>query len=198
MSSNQSAADPASQTCKVCGVPAASRCSRCVWAYYCGKEHQAADWEAHKKQCFPKDGAIFIVKGILLPVDAEEPRIVNVECKVSREIPDDDETILYHVDFKQFLGDGCHSRQYISTMGYGGPPLEKGHGISLFIRDNYLNDGSKLNRCIANVTDGSTPHTWAGPVLALKQESYYSGRYIDASMADMRAIVMHLKAYGRR
>ena len=28
-----------------------TKCSRCKWAHYCGKEHQAADWESHKADC---------------------------------------------------------------------------------------------------------------------------------------------------
>jgi hypothetical protein len=43
--------------CKVCGkTDAIKRCGRCMVVGYCGKEHQKADWEAHKKICVAKSG----------------------------------------------------------------------------------------------------------------------------------------------
>ena len=43
--------------CKVCGkTEAIKRCGRCRVVGYCGKEHQKADWEVHKKICVPKSG----------------------------------------------------------------------------------------------------------------------------------------------
>ena len=43
--------------CKVCGkTEAIKRCGRCRVVGYCGKEHQKADWEVHKKICVPMRG----------------------------------------------------------------------------------------------------------------------------------------------
>ena len=37
--------------CKVCGKLNTMRCGRCKVVAYCGKEHQKADWAAHKVVC---------------------------------------------------------------------------------------------------------------------------------------------------
>ncbi len=38
--------------CKVCNkTDNVLKCSRCEKVYYCGKEHQNANWEDHKKVC---------------------------------------------------------------------------------------------------------------------------------------------------
>ncbi|KII89345.1 hypothetical protein PLICRDRAFT_53802 [Plicaturopsis crispa FD-325 SS-3] len=198
MSSEESAAvtDPASQVCKVCGVTATFRCTKCVGAYYCGKEHQVTDWKAHKQRCGPQDGDTVTVSALLLPVDEDEPRIVKIDCSVFRESPDSDKNIMYRMSLTPFLGGGFHARNYISSMGEDGPRLKNGHGISLFIRDNFLYDGSKPNRCVINITNGDAPHNWAGPAIALKQENPFSARYLDMTMDDLPAIIKHLKEYG--
>ena len=36
-----------------CTKPAPLKCSRCGEVRYCSKEHQHADWKAHKKICVP-------------------------------------------------------------------------------------------------------------------------------------------------
>jgi hypothetical protein len=42
--------------CKVCGTTVGAKCcSRCQAVAYCGKEHQKADWKAHKKACVPRE-----------------------------------------------------------------------------------------------------------------------------------------------
>lgn len=43
------------KVCRVSGETAGARwCSRCQAVAYCGREHQKADWKAHKKGCKPK------------------------------------------------------------------------------------------------------------------------------------------------
>jgi len=43
---------PGALICRVCGVPAKSRCSACKLIAYCSREHQEADWfAAHKLEC---------------------------------------------------------------------------------------------------------------------------------------------------
>jgi MYND finger len=45
--------------CRICWkTEGTMRCGRCKVAAYCGREHQRADWKAHKKSCMPKDGGI--------------------------------------------------------------------------------------------------------------------------------------------
>ena len=37
--------------CAVCSEPATQRCQQCKSSYYCSREHQLADWTAHKARC---------------------------------------------------------------------------------------------------------------------------------------------------
>lgn len=40
--------------CTVCGTETTKTCSRCKTVFYCGAEHQKADWKRHSKTaCFP-------------------------------------------------------------------------------------------------------------------------------------------------
>jgi hypothetical protein len=43
--------------CQVCGkTEGIKKCGRCNTIGYCGKEHQKADWRAHKKRCIAARG----------------------------------------------------------------------------------------------------------------------------------------------
>ncbi|KAJ1430418.1 hypothetical protein B484DRAFT_448922 [Ochromonadaceae sp. CCMP2298] len=41
----------AERNCFICGVVSTNKCSKCKATYYCGREHQQADWECHKDIC---------------------------------------------------------------------------------------------------------------------------------------------------
>ena len=43
--------------CAVCGVAAVAVCARCKLLGYCGREHQRADWPAHKIVCRKAESA---------------------------------------------------------------------------------------------------------------------------------------------
>jgi hypothetical protein len=46
--------DPATLPCGVCAKREKTfRCARCKVVAYCGKDHQKADWNVHKKVCKP-------------------------------------------------------------------------------------------------------------------------------------------------
>ena len=37
--------------CAVCGKEATRKCVQCYERFYCGPDHQAADWPKHKAHC---------------------------------------------------------------------------------------------------------------------------------------------------
>ena len=66
-------------------------------------------------------------------------------------------------------------------------------------RDNFLNDGSKPNKCINNLTRGKAPHDWRGPIVVMKfQLQRYSEKYLDMTMEDTTQIIDFLLEYGSR
>lgn len=48
---NSEANMSASGSCNVCKKTSTNRCSRCKSVFYCGAEHQKADWSVHSKIC---------------------------------------------------------------------------------------------------------------------------------------------------
>ncbi|RYE99963.1 MAG: hypothetical protein EOO41_00245, partial [Methanobacteriota archaeon] len=56
--------------CRVCGIPAPHRCSRCTKARYCSQAHALLDWKVggHKEVCKPPSCAV----DASLPVSADE------------------------------------------------------------------------------------------------------------------------------
>jgi len=62
-------------TCRVCTkTTELQRCSRCKSATYCSKEHQAADWPRHKRECTQADELADVVAIIMKAFLEEMPR----------------------------------------------------------------------------------------------------------------------------
>ncbi|KAG6333521.1 hypothetical protein ID866_5567 [Astraeus odoratus] len=80
------------------------------------------------------------------------------------------------------LGGGHYDALHVPYNGIGGPPLKQPY--RLFIRDNFLNDGSPLNRIPKKLTNGRAPHGWAGNLLALKETHVGSGQWVDCTIED--------------
>jgi hypothetical protein len=50
---SQPSAHVGNMCCRICGkTEGIMKCARCKAVAYCGREHQRADWKAHKTSCY--------------------------------------------------------------------------------------------------------------------------------------------------
>lgn len=75
----------ATGSCNVCKKTSTSRCSRCKSVFYCGAEHQKADWSTHSKQC--KILAAAASKPTPSPSSWNPPKTVSAEKGKGTPIP---------------------------------------------------------------------------------------------------------------
>jgi hypothetical protein len=71
--------------------------------------------------------------------------------------------------------------------------------FEMWMRDNFLNDGSSRNQSAIAATKGAMAHDWRGPLVALKyKDAWEGGRnvvYADMDMQDFRDAVDYLTYY---
>ncbi len=77
---------------------------------------------------------------------------------------------------KELLGDGLVDRRNIGRMEADGAPIPGGCTLELVFRDDFANDGSRLNRSVRNLTGGDMGHDWRGNLLAYRQPAPTGGR----------------------
>lgn len=73
--------------------------------------------------------------------------------------------------------------------------------IEVWMRDNFLNDGSRPNRSIKNATKGAARHDWRGPLVVLKYVGLGgmyagNGKYTDMDLRDFRDTADCFLTYG--
>lgn len=86
----------------------------------------------------------------------------------------------------------------IDTRYPRGPPLPKGRVLVQFFNDNFLNDGSSLNKCIQNVMGGKAPHPWADNVIVVRKETSDAPVFLDAVLEeDLPVLFEYWKEYGK-
>jgi hypothetical protein len=150
-------------------------------------------WKTHKSTCNPHNE----IKGIYFAAGESSPRLITVPLEYNH-IPDPYSlaTDVVKIPILQpLLGDGDHDGLPITHQGKAGKELK--HPFRLFIRDNFLNDGSPPNHIPANLTKGKAPHKWAGNLLALKEESRGSSQWKNCSMnEDLPNLVKFFEWYG--
>ncbi|VDB92456.1 unnamed protein product [Peniophora sp. CBMAI 1063] len=192
--------------CQLCGESAEERCSACKTVYYCRAEHQRKDWNEHRKLCVPPGS--LTVKGILLPAKRSAPEVIAVQlARRSFAVPgepeaDDGRDVAYIPKLQLYIGDGSYDQKFISTAnGHEGPMLK--HCMRIFLRDNFLNDGSPHNKCVANLLGPSVQQNyWRGDLLVVKmaaegQQGYIDGRFMDVSLEeDLEPLKRWLEWYG--
>ncbi|MCJ1342337.1 hypothetical protein MMC31_000519 [Peltigera leucophlebia] len=146
---------------------------------------------------------------ILFPVEGRTPQLIwyQSERKVDvwggpAEGEPDEEEERAEFDIAKLgsvMGDDKPPVQYMPFQINPVKRFELDHTLNLVCREEHGIDGSKLNRCILEMTKDKTPHNWRGPVVALRQVGVgyqpYSV-YEDITLADLRHAVDYFLAYG--
>lgn len=138
---------------------------------------------------------------ILFAPNELEPRMIKIPWRWHL---DEDDPPYYR--FRKLLDrpwNKCYRDMRIQTQGQLGPPLPNGRQLQLFYNDAFLIDGSPFNQCVANVTKGRAPHTWADGIFVVRREAGASqfasdAGYEDAVMdEDLGYVIQYLEDYGK-
>lgn len=76
----------------------------------------------------------------------------------------------YDPDYlNKYLGYGMVGRNAIFDRETGGEPIPGGSSLEVVYRENFVYDGSKVNRSLHTLTGGKSVINWRGNVLVLKR-----------------------------
>ncbi|KAN0123655.1 hypothetical protein V8E53_015925 [Lactarius tabidus] len=182
------------RSCLVCGTPTAKWCAGCRSAPYCDKGHQKKDWRSHKEYCLKvKAAGANTFEAILFPANDTKPRLVKIPWELSPE--NEDEPTYQNLDTDIWFK---HPDKSIRELGFNrwginGPAL--GRTLCFIYDDDFLINGSPLNRCIVDVTGGRARHRWCGNILGLRRPYTY-GFYANVDMQeDLKPFVTYFEEY---
>ncbi|KAG8776007.1 hypothetical protein FRC12_001134 [Ceratobasidium sp. 428] len=179
--------------CEDCRRPASSQCTRCQAAWYCSTECQSRAWPTHYSTCIPvapgpsspspAETSTYVQALVLSANSPHYLTSVTVDARtgpngVVRWAPD--------FDLDLHLGETPASR--VNLEGFGGNLLR--FPFHIFFRNNFMNDGSRVNISIQALTQGRAAHVWAGNVVVLKYHGSRRERYRDFELTDI-AVVAH-------
>lgn len=118
--------------------------------------------------------------------------------------------------FRPYLGAGGHARLVCKNAGGPEAPYVD-RWLQVWVRDNFLDDGSAVNQCVrldtftlvsaedicpyrcAHALVGDQlKHDWRGNLLVLKSKLRHSDRpyFVDASLADIETLKGWMRWYG--
>lgn len=144
----------------------------------------------------PSEYPIKVVKGYLLPVGEDNPRLVDVECEVH---PPEDGEKGFDSNRKgasKYLETDEFERLYVTAIGSPWVWGCTGPQFQIVCRERFLSDGSPLNRCVRHITNGKAPHPWAGAILVMRSPDGVSERLVDADEETLRAATTYFSTYG--
>lgn len=152
-------------------------------------------------------GARFFVDAFLLPVDDIQPKIVKVEYEVMGEYSEYSRPFHMPRFLDKYGLDSGVGRSYVDRQWYNGPPLEGGQALQVYYRDNCLNDGSRVNKCVRHVAGGHPGQARAGNMVVVKLQArsepndYVVGTFdpdavTDVLPEDIKALASWLRNYG--
>ena len=155
------------------------------------------DWKSHKEYCLKvKAAGDNTFDAILFAVNETKPRLIKIPWEL---IPGDNENPLsWHkldkgVWFKQ--PNSCVRTIFVQNWGINGPPLRD--SLCFEYDENFLINGSPINRCVASGTRGRARHPWCGNLLALRMgRSYDFYKSVDMQ-EDLEPLVRYLEEYGK-
>lgn len=153
--------------------------------------------------------------GILFPVESRIPQLIWYESERKVDVwevpvvgePEEEEEEEEEEGRAEFdiaklgfvMGDDKPPVQYMPFQINPVKRFALDHTLNLVCREEHGIDGSRLNRCILEMTMDKTPHNWRGPVVALRQVGVgyqpYSF-YEDITLADLYHAVAYFLAYG--
>ncbi|KAK0476502.1 hypothetical protein IW261DRAFT_1491501 [Armillaria novae-zelandiae] len=186
-------------TCLVCDSPTSKKCARCKSVYYCSRAHIVQDWSSHKAYCKRVSAAgSKTFDAILFGVHETKPRLVKIPWSYGPIDEDGSSGRPWHNLDEElwFSGDYFLRTLYIQTLGAYGPPL--GRTLAMLYDDNFMTNGSPINRCVQVVTQGKAVHPWGGNLLALRAPGVPSDLYDDAVVEeDLAPLIQYLADYGK-
>ncbi|PBK58639.1 hypothetical protein ARMSODRAFT_900275 [Armillaria solidipes] len=185
-------------TCLVCDTPTSARCSRCKSAHYCSKAHIAQDWPSHKAYCkrVSNVGANTF-DAILFGVNETKPRLIKIPWSYGPE-EEEDGVLWQKLETEPwFTGEDCHPRSScVQRLSVNGPSL--GYTLAFWYDEDFLINGSAINRCIQTVTGGNAAYPWSGNVFALRARGLISEFYSNVVMEeDLMPLVCYFEDYNR-
>jgi hypothetical protein len=148
------------------------------------------DWPQHKKVCGRPRGT---VDAILFPTDADTPHIVQLEYTMEYEEDDGVEWMRLHDDH-WFVPRGM-VRERVVRAG--------DHDLIIRHSDDFLVDGSPVNRCIRHLLRGrKCTYPWGNSILAVRadpRKSMLGGdpHYRSAHISDVAAVVEEFVVWDR-
>ncbi|KAK0438938.1 hypothetical protein EV421DRAFT_928234 [Armillaria borealis] len=188
-------------TCLVCDVPTSTRCAGCKSACYCSKAHMAQDWPSHKTYCKTiSNYGTNTFNAILFGVNETKPRLIKLPWSYGPVYEDVTGERWQDLDMELWFEgyDSFRRANYVwQKFGIDGPPLR--HTLAVWYDDNFMVNGSQINRCIRKITAGKAQHPWAGNILALRVKGPSLGRYSDAVMEeDLAPLVRYFEEIYKR
>jgi hypothetical protein len=140
------------------------------------------DWPQHMKVCGRARGT---VDAIFFPTDADTPRIVQLEYTMEYEEEDGVEWMRLHDD-----------RWFVPRRTVRERVVQAGnHDLIIRYSDDFLVDGSPVNRCIRHLLRGrKCTHPWGNGILAVRADPrmpMFGGdpHYRSAHISDVAAVV---------
>ncbi|PIL37265.1 hypothetical protein GSI_00958 [Ganoderma sinense ZZ0214-1] len=191
-----------------CSTPACGDflCPTCTVASYCRLVHALFDVQRHIHECAPSSQSsrqqtveVRKVDFLLFPADDTTPRIIQVDCRISRkdafgggENPG--------VDWHKLFG-GCISGFAAHPVGPANSVSHSAPSSRLFLAFDHRGpfDGPPLptNLCAHHLTHGQSRLLWAGNLVGYRvhEPPVNSTRFLDVNMADLPQFVAFLKTY---
>ncbi|KAI0750924.1 hypothetical protein C8Q80DRAFT_1118870 [Daedaleopsis nitida] len=174
-------------------------CSKCKLARYCQRAHQVSDAERHRSECTTTPAEFRRVKVLLFSASQTSPKVVQVNCHVRQDGENPGEE-LHTIDWRSLLGPNApFTSQPVgppepSTLAHG----PHSNGLYLAFNGCFAIDGSPVNRCAAQLTEGRSSVLWRGTLVGYRAREPASRftQFMDVSMDDLPAFSEFLKTHG--